>query len=249
MATSKEYLELILEGLSELEEITFRMMMGEYIIYYRRRTAAYVCDNRLLVKPVPSAVRLLPNARYESPYEGAKEMIVVEDIENREFLKMLFEAMYPELPEPKQGKTIKVKKLSSKDIPKALDLVWEVFSEFEAPEYSQQGIDEFISTLGNSEFTEKLKFYGAFEGTELVGVLAMCEPQHISLFFVKADRHKKGIGRKLFNRMKKDYETKEFTVNSSPYAAEAYRHLGFSDTDGEQLTNGIRYIPMKFTGI
>ncbi|MEE1257847.1 MAG: GNAT family N-acetyltransferase, partial [Lachnospiraceae bacterium] len=68
----------------------------------------------------------------------------------------------------------------------------------------------------------------------------------ISLFFVKGNRHCKGIGRKLFERMKKDYEIQEFTVNSSPYAVEAYHHLGFTDLDTEQTTKGIRYVPMKF---
>lgn len=107
MATSKEYLNFILEQLSEIEEITHRQMMGEYIIYYRRKIAAYICDDRLLVKPVDSAKALMPNAPYEAPYEGAKEMLLVEDVDNKEFLTELFESMYDELPEPK----VKKKKL------------------------------------------------------------------------------------------------------------------------------------------
>lgn len=94
---------------------------------------------------------------------------------------------------------------------------------------------------------KNLKFYGAFEGNEMVGIIAMRKPQHISLFFVKGNQHRKGIGRKLFERMKKDYEIQEFTVNSSPYGVEAYHHLGFKDIDTEQTTNGIRYVPMKYT--
>lgn len=102
MATNKEYLNFILDQLSELDGITHRQMMGEYIIYHHGKIAAYLCDNRLLVKPVPSAVKLMPNAGYEPPYEGAKEMLLVEDVDDRAFLKELFEAMYPELPEPKR---------------------------------------------------------------------------------------------------------------------------------------------------
>ncbi len=102
MATSKEYLEFILEQLSLLEGITHRSMMGEYIIYHHGKITAYLCDDRLLVKPVPSAIEMMPDATYEPPYEGAKDMLLVEAVENREFLKELFETMYLELPEPKK---------------------------------------------------------------------------------------------------------------------------------------------------
>lgn len=104
MATSKEYLDFILEQLSGLEEITHKQMMGEYIIYYRGKIAAYICDDRLLVKPVEAAKALMPTAAYEPPYEGAKEMLLVEDVDDREFLTELFEAMYDELPAPKPKK-------------------------------------------------------------------------------------------------------------------------------------------------
>ncbi|MDD2979929.1 MAG: TfoX/Sxy family protein [Hespellia sp.] len=104
MATKKEYLNFVLDQLSGLSDITYRMMMGEYIIYYRGKIAAYVCDDRFLVKPVDSAKHMLPEAPFEPPYEGAKDMILVEDIDNRQFMEQLFEAMYEELPEPKQKK-------------------------------------------------------------------------------------------------------------------------------------------------
>ena len=97
MTSSKEYLEYILEQLSELEDITHRAMMGEYIIYYRGKIIGGIYDDRFLVKPVKSAKAMMPNADMELPYEGAKEMILVDDIENKEFLKELVEAMYDEL--------------------------------------------------------------------------------------------------------------------------------------------------------
>lgn len=101
MATSKEYLAFILDQLSMLDGITHRSMMGEYMIYYHGKLAAYLCDDRLLVKILPCTTRLLPNARKEPPYEGAKDMLFVENVDDREFLKALFEAMYPELPDKK----------------------------------------------------------------------------------------------------------------------------------------------------
>ncbi|MGN0669812.1 MAG: TfoX/Sxy family protein [Oscillospiraceae bacterium] len=104
MATSKDFLNFVLEQLSELDEITYRMMMGEYIIYYKGKIAAELCDNRFLVKPVDAAVKYIPNAVYEPPYEGAKPMILVENIDSREYLTGLFEAIYPELPAPKPKK-------------------------------------------------------------------------------------------------------------------------------------------------
>ena len=104
MASSKAYLDFILEQLSELEEITYRAMMGEYIIYYRGRIVGGIYDDRLLVKPVKSAVALMPDAVYELPYEGAKEMLLVDNVDSKEFLTELFNAMYDELPAPKKKK-------------------------------------------------------------------------------------------------------------------------------------------------
>lgn len=104
MATNKEYLTFVLEQLSEISDITYRQMMGEYIIYQNGKIAAYICDNRLLVKPVPSAEAMLPGAPHEPPYDSAKDMILVEQVEDKQFLTKLFNAMYDELPLPKKKK-------------------------------------------------------------------------------------------------------------------------------------------------
>ncbi|MEE0181166.1 MAG: TfoX/Sxy family protein [Anaerovoracaceae bacterium] len=104
MASSKEYLEFVLEQLSELDDITYRAMMGEYIIYYRGKVAGGIYDDRFLVKPVQAARKLMPNARLEKPYDGAKDMLLADELEDREFLKKLLEAMYEELPAPKKKK-------------------------------------------------------------------------------------------------------------------------------------------------
>ena len=104
MATSKAYLAFVLDQLSMLDDITHRCMMGEYMLYYHGKLAAYLCDDRLLVKILPSTMRMLPDAEKEPPYEGAKDMLLVENVDDREFLTALFDAMYPELPEPKKKK-------------------------------------------------------------------------------------------------------------------------------------------------
>jgi len=104
MATSKEYLAFILDQLSDVEGIAHRQMMGEYIVYMNGKIAAYLCDDRLLVKPVPSAVQLMPNATYDPPYDGAKDMLLVDNVDDRAFLRKLFVAMYDELPKPKKKK-------------------------------------------------------------------------------------------------------------------------------------------------
>ena len=104
MASSKEYLEFILEQLSGLEEVSYRAMMGEYILYYRGKVIGGIYDDRFLVKPVKTAKSMMPEADLELPYEGAKEMLLVDDVENKEFLKELLEAMYDELPAPKKKK-------------------------------------------------------------------------------------------------------------------------------------------------
>ena len=104
MASSKEYLEFILGQLSELEEITYRAMMGEFIIYYRGKIVGGIYDDRLLVKPVKLAISYMPTAPYELPYEGAKEMLLVDEVDNKEFLTGLFHAMYDELPALKPKK-------------------------------------------------------------------------------------------------------------------------------------------------
>jgi TfoX/Sxy family transcriptional regulator of competence genes len=104
MASSKDYLEFILEQLPGSDDISYRAMMGEFIIYYRGKVVGGIYDDRFLVKTTKSALTMMPNADMEVPYEGAKEMILVDDVENREFLRELLEAMYKELPAPKKKK-------------------------------------------------------------------------------------------------------------------------------------------------
>ena len=140
-----------------------------------------------------------------------------------------------------------VRRLSREEIPAALELCWRVFLEFEAPEYPAEGIAAFRASLDDPHRTRQLNFYGAFDGDALVGVLCMRPPQHIGGFFVDAAYQRRGIGKKLFAAMRQDYARQEFTVNSSPYAVEIYRHLGFVPTDTEQCVDGLRFTPMRYS--
>ena len=104
MASTKDYLDYVLEQLSELDDISYRAMMGEYVLYFQGKVFGGIYDNRFLVKPTKFAKALMPDAPYELPYEGAKEMLLVDDVENRKFLCELLEARYDELPAPKKKK-------------------------------------------------------------------------------------------------------------------------------------------------
>lgn len=104
MASSKEYLDFILEQVSELDNVSYKAMMGEFIIYYKGKIIDGIYDDRLLVKPMQSAINYMPNAVYELPYDGAKEMLLVDEVDNKEFLIGLFDAMYDDLPAPKPKK-------------------------------------------------------------------------------------------------------------------------------------------------
>ena len=104
MASSKEYLDFILEQVSELDNVSYKAMMGEFIIYYKGKIIGGIYDDRLLVKPMQSAINYMPNAVYELPYDGAKEMLLVDDVDNKEFLTGLFNSIYDELPAPKPKK-------------------------------------------------------------------------------------------------------------------------------------------------
>lgn len=104
MASSKEYVNFIMEQLSSLEGVRSRAMMGEYVVYYKDKIAGGIYDDRLLIKPVQAALDYMPRASWEIPYEGAKEMLLADNVDDREWLAGLFEAIYEELPEPKKKK-------------------------------------------------------------------------------------------------------------------------------------------------
>ena len=133
------------------------------------------------------------------------------------------------------------------EIKTAIELAIKVFMVFEAPEYPKEGVESFLASLSSKDYIEKLTFYGAFDKDKLIGIIATrLLGSHIALFFVDEEYQGKGVGRMLFDEITKECYMEKLTVNSSPYAAEIYRHFGFTDDIPEQITDGIRYIPMTY---
>ena len=129
----------------------------------------------------------------------------------------------------------------------ALELAWKVFCEFEAPDYTSEGTEEFKKCLTDEAYLAGLRYYGAFDGESLGGLLAIREQKrHICFFFVDGEYHRRGIGTKLFKRMREDFPGQTITVNSSPYGLPFYKALGFTATGSEQTVNGIRFTPMEY---
>ena len=140
---------------------------------------------------------------------------------------------------------LEIRKVLNEEMKDALNLVWRVFLEYEAPDYTDEGIKEFKKSIDDVNWVNAREFYGAFIEEKLVGVIATKDATHIALFFVDGKFQGPGIGRKLYNKIIELNNQGFFTVNSSPYAHEIYKHLGFVDTDTEQCINGLRFYPMK----
>ena len=142
---------------------------------------------------------------------------------------------------------MKIEKIDSANRENALALVLSVFMQFEAPEYSQQGIKTFTDFINSKESIDGLEMYGAYMD-EIVGVIATRNGgNHIALFFVDGKYHRQGIGRRLFETVVKESKGEKITVNSSPYAVDVYRKLGFVPDSVEKLSDGLRYTPMTYT--
>lgn len=143
---------------------------------------------------------------------------------------------------------MEIRKILEKDREKALELVWNVFLQYESPDYSKEGIKAFYqSVIVNEDYINNIVMYGAFEENKIKGAIATRNSgNHIALFFVDGRYHKQGIGKSLFQKVLAESTDDEITVNSSPYAVKVYRHLGFYETDTEQTEDGIRYTPMKY---
>lgn len=148
------------------------------------------------------------------------------------------------------------RKLNKEEFYEASNLIWSVFNEFEAPEYSNEGIDtfkEFINPYSLYENSEKgfMNFHACFDQNKLIGIIASRQSYHISLLFVKKEYHNKGIARELFSKLRTEIvennpNAKHITVNSSPFAVQIYIKLGFKPTGQEQIKDGLCFIPMKY---
>ncbi len=141
---------------------------------------------------------------------------------------------------------MQIKKLTKQEMLQALELVWTVFLEFEAPDYSEQGVQTFKKYIGNKAMMHELDFYGAFKNDELLGIIAMRNKSHLTLLFTKKEHQRIGVAKALFNHILGISEVKVITVNSSPYAVEVYHKLGFINTDSEKEVDGIRFTSMQY---
>lgn len=146
-------------------------------------------------------------------------------------------------------------KLQKSDIKNALELIWLVFQEFEAPDYSEQGVTNFKDFISYDSIIKKvdeeeLIFWGCSMYNNLTGVITIRDISHICMLFVKKEYQRQGIAKKLFQTVVEYYKTdnriRNITVNSSPYAVEVYHHLGFKDTNTEQTVDGIRFTSMEY---
>ena len=142
-----------------------------------------------------------------------------------------------------------IRRLSQDERQTALDLAWAVFSEFESPDYSAEGTEEFRKCLHDEGYLSGLHYYGTFEGEKLIGEIAIRpDRKHICFFFVDGRYHRRGIGTRMFRRLLEDYPNETITLNSSPYGLPFYKAIGFVPTDEERTVNGIRFTAMKYEG-
>ena len=140
-----------------------------------------------------------------------------------------------------------IRRLSEYEIPVALDLAWRVFSEYESPDYSDEGTEEFRRCLHDEEYLYGIDYIGAFYDQKLIGLIGIrTELEHICFFFVDGQYHRKGVGTKMFDYLLENYKDNIITVNSSPYGLGFYKKLGFVPTEEEKTINGIRFTPMIY---
>ncbi len=150
-----------------------------------------------------------------------------------------------------------IRRVNENELDQALDLVYKVFMEYEAPDYPAEGVESFVNDIIKNEgfkegcITGKFKMYGAFDGDTIIGIMTMRKESHVMLAFVDAEHHKQGVGRKLFEHIFKEIvldnsAITDITVNSSPYAVGFYKQLGFTETDALQERHGIRFVPMSY---
>ena len=143
--------------------------------------------------------------------------------------------------------SICIRPLEKAETDTALQLAWKVFCEFESPDYAPEGTEEFRKCLNDSAYLAGIRYYGAFDGEKLVGVLGIREEKgHICFFFVDGEYQRLGIGTGLFRYMLEDFPARRITLNSSPYGLPFYKALGLTATDSEQMVNGIRFTPMEY---
>ena len=151
------------------------------------------------------------------------------------------------LPKEAWISSFRIRRMEETEIPSALALARQVFSEYESPDYSEEGTEEFYNSLQNKAYLAGIEYYGAFDGERLIGMTGIRpEKRHLCFFFVDGRYHRLGIGTRLFRRVREAYPAATITLNSSPYGLPFYKALGFQETDREQTVRGIRFTPMIY---
>ena len=145
------------------------------------------------------------------------------------------------------SKKILITELSTLEVPEALNLAWKVFQEYESPDYSKEGTEEFRKCLHDNAYLDGITYFGAYDEEKLVGLVGIrLKEGHICFFFVDGAYHRRGIGRSLFEFVKSRVYVRPITLNSSPYGLPFYNALGFKAVSAEQTVNGIGFTPMVF---
>lgn len=138
--------------------------------------------------------------------------------------------------------------LTNKNINDVIQLIKQTFLEFVAPDYDEPGINNFFKFAEDEDLLKQLVFYAALRNNKIIGILAVDNKlNHICLFFVDKDLHNTGIGTALFKKFLNEFMPKAVTVNSSPFAVKVYEKLGFTATGSSQVSDGIVYIPMRYS--
>lgn len=142
---------------------------------------------------------------------------------------------------------MKIIKMNYNQVRRSIELIWNVFLEYEAPDYGEKGKETFKNLINDNAVIGSLEFIGAYEKAKLLGVIATKDDRkHISFFFVDSEFQNKGVGRSLWEHLLNITKNNIITVNSSPYAVPIYQKFGFVIKDAEQEINGIRFIPMEY---
>lgn len=222
------------------EENRFDLIISDFLshitdekpITARQCIKALAQVGKVKTKYIPQILSALHSADL-SKYKDSMRPLIEKDIAETEKILTMREVL--------------IKPITTDNFEGALSLVWKVFQEYEAPDYSPEGINEFYKSIHDEKYLSMLSMFGAFINEQLIGVIATRnEGAHIALFFVDGKYQRKGIGRRLFNSLLENNAVSKLTVNSSPFAIPVYHKLGFCDTDKEQTVNGLRFTPMVY---
>lgn len=235
----------VIIGSVRAKEVDGTVYIGKLMVHPNHRCKGH--GRRLLME----IERSYPGKRYElfTSTRSKDNIRLYKDNGYREFDQRIVKDDLIFVYMEKTKSEVSIRKLSAEERASALDLAWRVFSEYESPDYGEEGIEEFWKCLHDEGYLAGIEYYGAFDGDRLIGLVGIrSDRKHICFFFVDGEYHRQGIGTRLFKAVCQEYPDHIITLNSSPYGVPFYHALGFKDTDKEQTVNGIRFTPMKYEG-